>query len=55
MHVLNSGRPEIMAHAVHQADDIEKLIHKVSVIVIGPGLGQDDWAKGLFHQGPQGW
>jgi NAD(P)H-hydrate epimerase len=46
--LLNIGRPELMCHAVAEPDDLHYLLDKASVVVIGPGLGQDDWAESLF-------
>ena len=41
---ISAGRPEIMlAHK-----DLEAALHWCSCIVIGPGLGQDDWAHQQF-------
>ncbi len=38
-------RPEIMAHAVATASELEALLAAASVIVAGPGLGQGDWSR----------
>lgn len=46
--VLNNGCPEIMCHAVETASDLEGLVNKATVIVLGPGLGQSPWAKSLW-------
>lgn len=48
--VLNILRPEIMCHAVNETQQLIALIHKASVIAIGPGLGQSPWAQALFAQ-----
>ena len=40
--------PEIMSHGVEALDKLMPLIKRASVIAIGPGLGQSDWAKLLF-------
>lgn len=42
-------RPEIMCHGVTQANELESLCARASVIVLGPGLGQDMWAQDLWH------
>lgn len=47
---LNLQRPEIMCHAITDATDLDNLLAKATVICIGPGLGQDDWAKSLFNK-----
>ncbi len=45
---LNINRPELMCHGVENAWQLLALLAKASVVVIGPGLGQSDWAKELF-------
>ncbi len=42
--------PEAMCHAVEAAADITPLLQRASVLAIGPGLGQDAWARGLWQQ-----
>lgn len=44
-----SSQAEIMAHAVSSDEDMAVLVKTASVIVIGPGLGRDDWAKQLLR------
>lgn len=46
--LMNLNRPELMCHGVESAKQLAALIEKASVVVIGPGLGQTDWAKELF-------
>ena len=46
--VMNLGRPELMCHGVETAGQLAGLLKKADVVVIGPGLGQSDWAKALF-------
>jgi hydroxyethylthiazole kinase-like uncharacterized protein yjeF len=41
---------EIMVHGVDSVKELEPLLKKASVIAIGPGLGQDKWAKRLFSR-----
>ncbi|WP_269619886.1 NAD(P)H-hydrate dehydratase [Zhongshania sp. BJYM1] len=45
---FNTARPEIMAHGVNVIEDILPLLAKASVLVIGPGLGQDAWGHTLL-------
>lgn len=47
--VLNLGRPELMVHGMENAEQLQPLLAKASVVLIGPGLGQSDWAKALFQ------
>lgn len=44
-----AGRPELM---VHGTDELipRQLLQKADVIIIGPGLGRDDWANRLLGQ-----
>ena len=46
--LMNLGRPELMCHGVENAGQLRLLIEKASVVVIGPGLGQSNWAHELF-------
>lgn len=46
--LINIGRPELMCHGVECGEALQALLHKASVVVIGPGLGQDDWAREMF-------
>ena len=48
--LMNLGRPELMCHGVETSDQLAILLEKASVVVIGPGLGQSDWAKMLFNK-----
>lgn len=45
---LNIGRPELMCHGVEYPAQLQPLLAKASVVVIGPGLGQDEWAQALW-------
>ncbi len=46
--VLVAGRPELMSHAVSTTDQLRVLLDRADVVAFGPGLGQTDWARGLF-------
>jgi len=46
--LINIGRPELMCHGAECGETLQALLHKASVVVIGPGLGQDDWAREMF-------
>lgn len=41
-------RPELMVHGVETAKQLQKLILRATVIIIGPGLGQSLWSKKLL-------
>lgn len=45
-----AARPEIMVHGIAQPADIEPLLRHATVIAVGPGLGRDDWAQGLWQR-----
>lgn len=40
--------PEAMPHAVEDAAEWAPLLERATVIALGPGLGQDDWARALW-------
>ena len=40
--------PEAMVHAVDSSEEFAPLFARASVIALGPGLGQDDWAHALW-------
>jgi len=46
--ILNLTRPELMVHGIESASDIEPLLEKATVVGIGPGLGQSEWAQLLL-------
>lgn len=46
--MLCSTRPEIMAHAVESVTDLSPLLKRATVVAIGPGLGQSEWAQTLL-------
>ena len=47
--IISKATPEIMAHSIKSdSNEILELIEKADVIAVGPGLGQDQWAKDLF-------
>ena len=46
---LNAARPELMAHAIDGVAALAPLLQRASVIALGPGLGQSDWSRALWH------
>lgn len=42
--------PEIMAHGVRSQAELEPLLKRASVIVLGPGLGRSPWSEQLFER-----
>lgn len=45
---LLSARPELMVHGVDDPAALQPILRRASVIAVGPGLGQDDWGRGLW-------
>lgn len=41
-------RPELMGHGIGDAGDLAPLLARATVVAVGPGLGQDDWARQLL-------
>ncbi len=41
--------PELMDIAVEEVADIKNTLSNFNVLVIGPGLGQNEWGKSLFN------
>ncbi len=46
--LLSLVRPELMCHGIAAPEDLGPLLARATVVVVGPGLGQDDWARGLL-------
>ena len=46
--VITARHPEIMAHGVNFAAELQPLLARATVIVLGPGLGQGAWGQALF-------
>jgi NAD(P)H-hydrate epimerase len=46
--LLNLDQPELMCHGVKSVTQLKPLLEKATVVAIGPGLGQSDWAKRLL-------
>ncbi len=42
--------PEIMAHGVISGQEIEPLLQRATVVVVGPGLGRGPWGEQLLQQ-----
>jgi len=43
------ARPELMCRGVTSGDELTALIAHADVIALGPGLGQDEWARAMFN------
>lgn len=46
---ISGSCPELMSRAVVDKDDLLPLLDVADVIAFGPGLGQSEWARGLFE------
>lgn len=42
--------PEIMIHPLDRLKELEELVAKADVILIGPGLGQNKWSKNVLEK-----
>ncbi len=47
--VINSNRPELMVAGIESLEPLFALIERASVLAIGPGLGQSNWALDLWE------
>jgi NAD(P)H-hydrate epimerase len=47
--MMNQARPELMCRGIELADDFNLLSEQVTVLSVGPGLGQDHWARQTFN------
>jgi NAD(P)H-hydrate epimerase len=45
---VSADRPELMCKGVETAVDLASLIERATVIAVGPGLGQTDWAREML-------
>jgi NAD(P)H-hydrate epimerase len=43
-----AGRAEVICHGVSAAADVEPLLALADGVVLGPGLGQSDWARAIW-------
>ena len=39
-----------MCRGIEADDDLDELLEKATVLALGPGLGQDDWARCLYRR-----
>lgn len=47
---LSAQRPELMCHPVAASGDLDTLLPRATVVVLGPGLSQDTWAEALWDR-----
>ncbi len=48
--IVSGVRPELMCHEVNGVADLEPLLERANVVVIGPGLGKTEWAISLLNR-----
>ena len=46
---LLTARPELMPQGVHVPRNLAPLLERASVIALGPGLGREEWGRGLWQ------
>lgn len=46
--LLTARRPELMCRGIAHPSELAPLLAKADVLVLGPGLGQDEWGVALF-------
>ena len=44
-----TGRPEIMCRGIERPSDLDAFRAACDALVLGPGLGQSDWAEGVWE------
>ena len=42
------GRPELIVHALDDAQSVDEHVARADVVAVGPGLGRSTWAKRVF-------
>ncbi len=47
---LLARRPECMVHSVNSGQDLQSVMGRCTVLVLGPGLGQGAWATQMLQQ-----
>ena len=43
-------RPELMIRGIRSGPEIDSMLARATVLVVGPGLGQDGWAEQMLQQ-----
>lgn len=46
--IVLSGRPELMCRGVSRDRDLLPVLERADVLVVGPGLAQDDWSRQML-------
>lgn len=45
---LNVSCPELMCHGISKDEDLNKLLEQATFVVLGPGLGSNEWSLSLL-------
>ena len=48
--MMNINCPELMCHGIERPEDLQPLLKQADVVVLGPGLGQTEWAQHIWQQ-----
>lgn len=48
INIVCSARPEIMCHGIRDVKELDHLLHRATIIILGTGLGQSGWSQELF-------
>lgn len=46
--LISAAQPELMSHGVESEEELEPLLQRASVVVLGPGLGRGEWGQRLY-------
>lgn len=46
--MMNSMAPELMCYGIKDAKELDPLVKKADLIVVGPGLGQSKWSQSMW-------
>ncbi len=46
--VIVGSRPELMSHAIEDAESLAPLLERATAIAFGPGLGTSDWSRQMY-------
>ena len=47
--LLNSSCPELMCHGTEQSSIVKELLSAATLLIVGPGLGQNNWGRDLLE------
>jgi len=46
---IGAAQPELIVHGINDASTLKPLLAQASVLALGPGLGQGEWARQLWQ------